>query len=217
MEQRLQAGIFDMDGTLVNSEEVAPELESEFWPKLGVEYTEEFAREIVGMRKKDVYELAKIKNPDFSEKKADIEYEEFAQTVYKSKAGLISGVPELLDLLHKNDIRMAIASSSPLPWIEMVVERFGWKKYFEHLISVHTLDLPGKPNPAAFLEAMRLLGVTPEESIVFEDSIKGVEAGIASGARVVAIPGQGYHGDFSCADLVVDSLADSRIKNILGL
>jgi HAD superfamily hydrolase (TIGR01509 family) len=145
-------------------------------------------------------------------------YNEVAEIVYKEKSSLLPGVKELILSCGKHGLDLAIASSSPLDWIQMVLKRFGLGNYFKVLCSTATMNVPGKPDPAIYNITMQKLGVTSNVTAVLEDSFVGVQSGIASGASVIAVPdNQWSFGDFSKADLVADSLEDKRIYQFLAL
>jgi beta-phosphoglucomutase-like phosphatase (HAD superfamily) len=76
----------------------------------------------------------------------------------------------------------------------------------------------GKPHPEIYLQAAGRFGIEPHEMAVLEDSQAGCRAGAAAGALVVAVPGpHSQTQDFTAADLVVESLADPRLYEALGL
>jgi len=103
----------------------------------------------------------------------------------------MKGAPELVEELRKNQVPMAIATSSQQDAVE--VKRGGHENtIFGKMKVVVTGDDPavrrGKPHPDIFLEAASRLGVPPTECLVFEDSMTGIMAGKAAGCQVVAVP-----------------------------
>ena len=213
MQNQIKAVIFDMDGTLVDTELVTPPLERIMLENLEVPYTEEFQKEIIGLSKSDLYNLIKRKyNPNFSVEEADQGYLGIAKTVYQERASLMPGAKELISFLKEKQIPMAIASAAPKEWIEMFINRFDLEDTFLHLLSAETLKLPSKPDPAIFRRAMQLLEVQSQEVVIFEDTLRGIQAGKAAGARVIAVPDERWSfGDFSSADLIADTLKDPMI------
>jgi len=100
----------------------------------------------------------------------------------------------------------------------MFIEKFKLEGVFQYLLSTESMNLPGKPNPAIYTEAIRLFDVIPQDVVVFEDTVRGLTAAKASGARVVAVPDPRWsHGDFSEADLIARSLEDPQIISFLGV
>lgn len=118
------------------------------------------------------------------------------------------GVIELATAARDGGIGVAVASSSPLDWVEGHLVRLG----IDHLFPVRaTRDDVGharaKPQPDLFLLAAERLGVDPTDCVVLEDSEPGVTAGNAAGCVTVGVPaGMTAHLAFAHADLVVSSL-----------
>jgi trehalose 6-phosphate phosphatase len=121
----------------------------------------------------------------------------------------------LVDELMARGLRTAVISSSK--HATMVLTGAGVIDRFEHVVSgveAAELGLPGKPAPDVFLRACDLLGVAPERSLVVEDALLGVEAGVAGGFALVI--GVDRHGDGTAyrergADLVVADLGEIEL------
>lgn len=97
---------------------------------------------------------------------------------------IVPGVREFL--ARHADMPMAVASNAEPANIEFVLGETGLVRRFQHIIDGHGVKRP-KPAPDIYLKAAALLGADPGRCVVFEDSIPGVEAGVAAGARVVGI------------------------------
>lgn len=129
------------------------------------------------------------------------------------------GVVELATAARGAGIGVAIASSSPLDWVEGHITRLG----IDHLFPVRaTRDDVGhartKPEPDLFLLAAERLGLDPGTCVVLEDSEPGVTAGNAAGCATVGVPaGMTAHLTFDHADLVVRSLADVDLATLDAL
>lgn len=128
---------------------------------------------------------------------------------------VLPGVVELLADARVLGMPVGIASSSPTEWVVGHLERLGLVESFR-CVSCWREGVLGKPAPDLYLEAAESLGVQPSEAIAFEDSANGVAAAKAAGLRCVAVP----HGltaglDLSAADLVVDSLADVSLSELV--
>ncbi len=212
-----KAAVFDMDGVLVDTEIRWEEFHDEVWGKFGLSDPRKAEEEIVGMNLRDTAAHIRKYNPALSE---DAVYEAFsgaARKVYLDRCELMPGVRELLQEFFRRGILCAIGSSSSLEWIEWVIDRFSLGQYFSHLCSTQTLGIPGKPDPAVYIEAMRRLDVSPKECVIFEDSLRGLRAAVASGARAISVPDpRRDRGDFTIADIVVESLEDPRLYEYLG-
>ena len=119
---------------------------------------------------------------------------------------LRGGVRLWLDAADSCAVPVAIASSSPIEWIEQHLTTHGIADRFAHIVCAGGV-LPGKPDPAVYLEACRRLGVQPSRTLAFEDSPNGVAAAKAAGLHCIAVPcAVTAPLDLSAADLVVSSL-----------
>lgn len=125
-----------------------------------------------------------------------------------SDAPLMPGARELVDWLAEQQVPIAIASSSPLRFIEAVVARHALPIW----VLVSGTEVPrSKPHPAVFERAARRLGADPSHCRVWEDSVNGVIAARAAGMVVTAVPDSGHPTphQFSIADQIHPSLHDS--------
>lgn len=129
------------------------------------------------------------------------------------------GVVELATAARDAGVGVAIASSSPLDWVEGHITRLG----IDHLFPVRaTRDDVGqfrtKPFPDLFLLAAERLGHDPADCVVLEDSEPGIAAGNTAGCATVAVPGgMTAHLEFEHADLVVPSLVDVDLARLDAL
>jgi HAD superfamily hydrolase (TIGR01509 family) len=97
---------------------------------------------------------------------------------------LIPGVRGMLEELHPAP--MAVASNAEPANIDFVLDGAGIRDKFLTVVDGHFVERP-KPDPEIYLKAAEFIGVKPENCVIFEDSIPGVRAAVASGARVVAL------------------------------
>jgi HAD superfamily hydrolase (TIGR01509 family) len=118
------------------------------------------------------------------------------------------GVTELMDAAERAGLPMAVASSSPEPWVRGHLERIG---LLDRFVAVRTGDdvARTKPSPEVYELAVAAMGVDVERVVANEDSVTGCHAARAAGLAVVAVPSTLTVGmDFAVADLVVPSAAD---------
>ncbi len=211
---KYKAVIFDMDGVLVDSEINWHKYESNVWEELGIVQVDEVRAAILGKRLSDVVKIVSGYAPGHDVLFIRQTFDQMADKVY-ADSSVMDGVAELLEFLREKGVRIGLASSSMQRWIDLFFAGNSFKKYFDVVLSGESLDLPGKPDPAIYLEAAKRLDVSPDECVVIEDSFAGVSSGKASGAYTIAIPDMRWSkGDFSIADMRVSSLHDEKIREL---
>ena len=94
------------------------------------------------------------------------EVDKIATKIYSEKANLLPGFMELITFLKENRIPIGIASSSRLKWINIIVDRFGIRPYFQSIMSANELNAPGKPAPDIYLAAAKALNTNPKECLL---------------------------------------------------
>ena len=118
------------------------------------------------------------------------------------------GAEQTVRLLHSRGIRMAVASSSPEEYLHRVTDSMDISDCIDACVSADGCA-HSKPAPDVFLKAMEVLGAKPEETLVVEDSMNGVLAGIAAGGRVIGMNNPNSGGqDISSAEVIVSSLSE---------
>ena len=216
---KFKAVIFDLDGTLIDSEQHWVVAEQQFLGKHNITpkpgYVALFhgrsMREVVTMLKEEHNLVATIEQ-------LLADKTESSDAIYTTMSLPIAGANKLLKQLHNAQARMAIASGSTLPRIQTIVDRFGWQPYFELLASVDDVDYRGKPDPAVFCYAVEKMNLKPEDCVVVEDSVNGVVAAKGANITCIALTKQGWSdGDYSAADIQVPSLEAPELYSYLGL
>ena len=186
---KLGGVIFDMDGTLVDSEPNWFESDRKFLEHFGGTYDEPFRNECIGMGSKNFVVLIKKK---LGLTQSVEELLTLKDRLYLEVArGRTKAFPEMVKLVRAFAVEkmpMAVASGSSLPIIEAVLEEAGLREYFGRHIYSSDQAARSKPFPDIFLLTAEKLGVLPHDVLVFEDSQHGVEAGKAAGMKVCAVP-----------------------------
>jgi sugar-phosphatase len=206
----LVAAIFDMDGLLVDSEPLWHEAEIAVFGRYGVALSEELCRTTKGMFVAEVarHWHARFPWPGPSPDEVAGEIVDAMAVLLDGRAVLLPGVHHALAFCRERMAKLAVASSSPLRLIELVLDRFDLADRFDVVRSADA-EPAGKPDPAIFVSTAALLSVEPGRCVVFEDSPAGVAAARAAGMRCVAVPDRhlGVEGaDLGGADVVLDSL-----------
>ena len=214
----VEAVVFDLDGVLVQTEEVWDEVRGAFVLERGGRYDEEAQRAMMGMSSPEWSrylheELGVADEPD--EIAAEMVRRMLAR--YRERLPLIDGAVEAVERLAER-WPLAIASSSNRPLIDAVVEGAGLAERFRATVSSEEVPR-GKPAPDVYLEAARRLGVDPSRTAAVEDSHSGIRSAKAAGMRVLAIPNPSFPPDeeaLAQADVVLAGLADLTPDAVAG-
>ena len=187
----LEAVIFDMDGVLVDSEPHHVEIEKKLFRKLGLSVSGEEHAGYMGTATDAMWKKVK-QNHD-----ANLDVAEMVKLNYQECNNHFSALEELepmpglvnvLKVLQERNIPMAVASSSGLETIKIILERTGIIKFFQIIVSGSMVE-KSKPEPDIFLHAAGLLKVEPQKCMVIEDSSNGVKAAKAAEMFCVAYSG----------------------------
>jgi len=186
---KLDGVIFDMDGTLVDSEPHWWESDRKLVESFGGTYDEQLRNDCVGMGSRNFVLLIKEK---YGLTQGVEELLALKDRLYLEVArGRTQAFPEMAKLVRGFAVQkmpMAVASGSSLPVIEATLREAGLREYFgPHIYSSEQVER-AKPFPDVFLWAAKKLGVDPHNTLVFEDSQHGVEAARAAHMKVCAVP-----------------------------
>jgi HAD superfamily hydrolase (TIGR01509 family) len=206
----LNAVIFDMDGVIVDSELHWKSVEGFFLASLVPGWTDADQSRIIGLSVHDTYRMlveeyqVRHTKPEFLAL-----YQDMANEIYGQKASLMPGFQEALSMLRANRVPVALASSSPMSWINIVLERFDLRRAFDVVVSADELDGKGKPSPAIYLRTAHKLGVKPQECLVVEDSMNGVLSAKNAGMFCIGFRnGFNEEQDISRADIIIHDMAE---------
>jgi LacI family transcriptional regulator len=183
----MKAVIFDMDGTLFDTEPVYCEAFRAAFAKQGGELArEEYFRELVGTANGHIERYLAAKAPEgFDAGRFSAEWrKKWKALVASQPLVVLPGVRELLEMLMELGIRIGLASSSDREDIDLCLEAAGLAGYFPVRASGDEVA-EGKPAPDVYLLACRRLGVEPTGCIAIEDSHHGKAAALAAGLEVV--------------------------------
>lgn len=187
-----RAAIFDMDGLLIDSEHYWTLAEREVFGSVGIEIDDEMAAATAPMTPRQVTEYWYGVRPWRERTMEDMEAAVIVRVAEQIRARSVAmpGVHEVLALCASLGWRIGLASNSPAVLCRLVLGELRIAGAFQAVVSSDLVE-QGKPDPAVYLHAARLLDVPPRECIAFEDSVTGVRAARAAGMSVVAIPSAG--------------------------
>ena len=180
--------IFDMDGTLIDSNQHLDTITTRFFEKRNVPYTKEF---LIGTKtmSKTAYCRAVKELTDDPGTLEEIEREvaEYMMDVYRNDVQLMPDAETLLKQYKAAGIKMCIASATDKKTVEFVLERLGILDYFEFVISCDDVG-KDKDCPDVFLQAAKQLGAKdPPYVTVYEDASVAMETARKAGFKVVGI------------------------------
>jgi len=205
-----EAVVFDMDGVIVDTEQVWDEVREKLVADWGGRKLPEAQRAMMGMSSG---EWSRYMHDELGLPQAPEEInEEVVRRMldrYRFDLPLISGAVAAVRELARS-FPLAVASSSNRPLIDVVLDTAGITECFAATVSSEEVAR-GKPSPDVYLEAARRLGVTPAHCVAVEDSANGIRAAAAAGMHVIAYPNRHYAPDatsLALADAVIDSLDD---------
>jgi HAD superfamily hydrolase (TIGR01509 family) len=206
----IEAVVFDLDGVLLDSEQVWDEVREQLVKERGGRWHEQAQTDMMGMSSVEWsrYMHDELGVPDPPEE-ISAEVVRRLEAVYRRRLPLIDGADQAVEELAAR-WPLGLASSSNRELIDLVLELSGLARFFPVTVSSEEV-LCGKPAPDVYLEAARELGVPPERCAAVEDSGNGIRAAKAAEMRVIAIPNPHFPpGDESLelADVTLGALAE---------
>ena len=208
---KIQCIIFDMDGVIIDSEEIHKKAYFETFDAVGVKVNDDLYKTFTGSSTLNAFQklVAYFQldiNPQellLDKRKRYVNYFENDPTLH-----LVSGVEDLIKKAHQKGLTLILASSSAMENIERVFNRFQLQEYFTAKISGADLKA-SKPHPEIFEKAVMMSGVSIQNCVVIEDSDNGIEAANSAGIFVF-----GYKNPLAAdqtlekADLIIDDLRE---------
>jgi HAD superfamily hydrolase (TIGR01509 family) len=209
---------FDLDGLLVNTEELYQDVGTELLRRRGKPFEPELLDRMMG-RPQQVSLRIMIDWHGLGDSVEALaaETKEIFTSYLDSRLAPMPGAVALLDTLAAARIPFGVATSSGPDFAHDVLGRVGFLDRMGFVLTCNDVR-EGKPHPEIYLAAAGRLGVVPRQMLVLEDSHNGCKAAVAAGAVAVAVPGGHSHRhEFDGAAFIATSLADRRIFKALDL
>jgi len=206
----IRAVVFDLDGVLIDSEQVWDEAREQLANERGGHWHPEAQRDMMGMSSPEwsryMHETIGLPEPP---DEINREVVERLPAIYRDHLPVIAGAREAVERIAAR-WPLAVASSSNRELIELVLELLGVAHLFETTVSSEEVA-HGKPAPDVYLEAARRLSIDPTNAAAVEDSHNGILAAKAAGMCVLAIPNAHFPPGpdaLEQADAVLGSIAE---------
>ena len=214
----IEAVVFDLDGVLLDTEELWDEARREIAEEQGARWRPDAQRAMMGMSSPEwsryMHDVIGLHDPP--ERISEEVVERLAE-LYRRQLPLIDGAVEAVRRIGAR-WPLGIASSSNRPLIDLFLELTGTQGLFRATVSSEEVA-QGKPAPDVYLEAAKRLEVAPERCAAIEDSENGIRSASSAEMRIVAIPNRVFPPDpeaLSLADVVLDSLDELTPEAIDG-
>jgi HAD superfamily hydrolase (TIGR01509 family) len=224
MEKReglpVQAVIFDLDGLMINSEDLAPEAWDLTLAGEGAALSREHYEKLVGASYEEtIAYIVEQTGLEFEAGQLNRRFLSVLLERIKVKGKPMPGLLELLEALAERGYRLAVASNSPAYYVRQVLSILGLDCYFDGCVFSADQVARPKPAPDVYFRAAECLGVPPERCLVFEDSLTGVQAAMAAGMRCSMVPTVADHAaELADSITILTSLEEClpRLDDLLG-
>ena len=182
-----KGAIFDMDGLLFDTERLYRESWHEIAVQSGQVPDARFPWAVAGTNGKRMEQVVKEYYPQIDAQAFITRVIRRVESMIETQVPQKPGMREILEYLRKNQVKMAVASSSSRKTILSNLQKARAEVYFDAVISGEQVK-NGKPAPDIFLAAAEQIGVAAKDCYVLEDGINGARAGIAAGCTTVMVP-----------------------------
>ncbi len=201
---------------MVNTEDIYDEVLETFLGRRGFAFTLDLKLAMMGLTARDAFGV--LSQRFGLEQELDVIQHEVERIFFElipQKIRTMEGLFSLFEQIDQRSIPRVVVTSSPRKLANWAMKFAGIERNFQFVLTGDDIER-GKPDPQIYQLAMQKLNVAPTQLMVFEDSYNGSLAAARAGAFTIAVPGRhSVNQDFSHADLVVSSLQDQRIFDLL--
>ena len=212
----IRAVVFDLDGLMLNTEDIFELAGVELMARRGLEMTDEIRHGMMGRRPVEAFTVLRdLTGLEDSLEELMLETKVLFAALAEDRLSVMPGLLEVFELLDARKLPRAVATSSPRAYMTHLLEKFNLLHRIDFTLTAEDV-IHGKPHPEIYLKAAELHGVDPAEMLVLEDSETGTRAAAAAGAYIVSVPSRHTDfGDFSMCRLRIPSLMDERLLQLL--
>jgi HAD superfamily hydrolase (TIGR01509 family) len=209
--------IWDLDGVIADSATFHFEAWREFTAARGKAFTEEEFKRSFGMRNEDILIsiFGEQRERGILKRWSDQKEERFRQLI-QNRVKPFPGVIKLVKNFNMAGYKQAVASSTPLENIDLILKEITILEFFGTIISGEAVRR-GKPNPETFLKAAKEMSLGPDRCLVIEDAAAGIVAAKRARMKAIGVTTTLPREKLASADLVVRSLEEVDLKTIAEL
>jgi HAD superfamily hydrolase (TIGR01509 family) len=212
----MKAVIFDMDGVIIDSEPLHVMADNEILKHSGITVPEGYFDRFAGWTLQSMWEeIRKDYHIDKSvEEIVELQLPFKLELLREGDYRPIPGIVDLMEKIGEMGLPIAIASSSPVQFIDAVLEKLGLKKYVQFWVSGEEVSR-SKPEPDIFLKVAEMLKVNPADCLVIEDSASGIIAAKRAGMKCIGYRNHNSgNQDLSEADIIVENINEIDLLDI---
>ena len=206
--------IFDMDGVIVDSNPVHREAWAAYNRRFGLETTDAMQERMYGRRNDDIlrdFFGASLGPEELAARSAAKEALYREMIAERIDEILVPGLRQFLERYRV--VSMGLASNAEPENIDFLLDRAGIRRYFRVVVDGRQVSRP-KPDPEIYLQTAKMLRISPENCIVFEDSFAGVQAAEAAGARIVGV--STTYEDLPGSTITIDNFLGGELSTWLS-
>lgn len=184
---KCKGAIFDMDGVVVDNHRYHFAAWMSFAQKYKFELNDQIYRDkFNGKTNADLFKMIFGEIPEAQMKAYAQEKEGMYQRLYLENMIAHKGLLDFLDYLRAQRIKIALGTSAPTMNVDFTLDALRLRHYFEVIVDGSQVD-KGKPDPQVYQLCCMRLGLSPQECVVFEDSLAGLESGERAGCKIVGV------------------------------
>lgn len=211
------AVLFDLDGVIVDTKEEHFESFAQLGVEAGYTISEEQFCHVFGWRNDEIFPFLYGESlPEERIRWLADRKEAIFRDLVRDHITALPGVPELIPALHTAGFQLSIGTSTPRDNVDLILAALKLRPYFAAIVTGDDVQ-KGKPDPEVFLRGAEQLHIPPQQCVVVEDAVAGVQAAINGGMQSLAVTTNHPRQSLCKASRVVDSLAEVSPADIFAL
>ena len=198
--------LFDMDGVTLDTEPLYADGENKLFEEYGVKIPEEDWKLFRGCTEEKFYDIS-MKRYGITEDRTIFQKKgrEYIKKEFEENLRFMDGFKNLVNRLEDHHIKIGLVTASPEHMFKWVDKRLNLSSIFEHIVH-GGMTKKSKPDPEPYLLAMEKFNIKSHNTMIIEDSVHGIQAGLNAECRVVALTGSVNIEDMPPAHRIVNSL-----------